>query len=287
MAGTLGRRIAVAAVAIPLAAGVVYAGGWILVGVLAFLGVVGARELFALAARRGIQALAGVGFAGAGLFPVLAFVTRMQPGIGDWVLLLPAAWLLVVLGAATATRSPDRGPMSGIGVTLLGATYAGGLPATLIFLRYPPGAADPGPATALAFLPLVTTWACDTCAMAGGAAFGGAKLAPTLSPGKTWSGAVAGTVAAVLVAPLWGVFVVGGLGLEIAMWQLVACGIFVGTAGQFGDLTESLLKREAGVKDSGEFFPGHGGVLDRLDSLYWTVPGTALILAAGSVGAAP
>jgi phosphatidate cytidylyltransferase len=284
MAGSLGRRIAVAAVAIPLAAGAVYAGGWMLVGVLALLGVAGAREVFALAARRGIQAMAAVGFAGATLFPVLAYLTRTQPSIGDWILLLPAAWLLVVLGTATATRSPDRGPMAGIGVTLLGATYAGALPATLIVLRYPPGGADPGPATALAFLPLVTTWACDTCAMAGGAAFGGAKLAPALSPSKTWSGAVAGSLGAVLVAPLWGTLVVGGLGLNVPLWQLVACGAFVGTAGQFGDLAESLLKREAGVKDSGVFFPGHGGVLDRLDSLYWTVPGTALILAVGGGG---
>ena len=67
------------------------------------------------------------------------------------------------------------------------------------------------------------------------------------------------------------------------LWSLVACGLFAGTAGQFGDLAESLFKREAGVKDSGGLFPGHGGVLDRLDSLYWTVPGTTAILALGGV----
>ncbi|MBI3983428.1 MAG: phosphatidate cytidylyltransferase [Gemmatimonadetes bacterium] len=281
MSGSLGRRIAVAAVAIPLAAGVVYAGGWILVGLLALLGALGAREVYGLAARGGAQPLPGVGYVGAALFPVLAYLARSRADAMDWIVLAPAAWLLLVLGVATAIRRPDRGPIAGIGVTLLGAAYAGGLPATLIFLRYPSAGAAPWPATALAFLPLVTTWACDTCAMAGGAGFGGPKLAPTLSPAKTWSGAAAGAAGALLAAPLWGTLVVGRAGLAVSLWQLVACGAFVGTAGQFGDLAESLFKREAGVKDSGAFFPGHGGVLDRLDSLYWTVPGTALILALG------
>jgi phosphatidate cytidylyltransferase len=283
MSGSLGRRIAVAAVAIPLATGVVYAGGWPLVALLAVLGVLGARELFDLAARRGTEAFPATGYAGAALFPILVYLARGESrwDATGWVVLAPAAWLLLAFGVATATRPPERGPLAGLGITVLGAAYAGGLPATLMLLRYPEGGVSAGAATALALLPLVTTWACDTCAMAGGAGLGGPKLAPALSPAKTWSGAVSGAVGAVAAAPLWGTLVVARGGLDVPLWQLLACGVFVGTAGQFGDLAESLVKREAGVKDSGGFFPGHGGVLDRLDSLYWTVPGTAMILAVG------
>lgn len=281
----MARRVAVAAVAIPLAVGVVYAGGWILAATLALLGVLGARELYGLAAHRGTQAFVGVGCAGAAGFPLLTnlYFGLSPVAVDPWILLSPMLWLLTLLGVATVRRTPESGPLAGVAVTVLGAVYCGGLPAALLFLRHPAAAPGAGAATALALLPLVTTWICDTCAMAGGAAFGGPRLAPTLSPGKTWSGAVAGVLGAVAAAPLWGLLVLRPAGLAVPLGQLLACGAFVGTAGQLGDLAESLLKREASVKDSGGLFPGHGGVLDRLDSLYWSVPGTAAILALGRV----
>lgn len=285
MAGSLARRVAVAAVAIPATVGVVYAGGWVLAATLALLGALGAREVFGLAARCGIRAFAGLGCAAAAGFPLLVNLAfgPTPVHLGPWMVLAPALWLLALLGVATAQRAPDGGPLAGAGVTTLGAAYCGGLPAALLLLRHPEGGAGAGAATALALLPLVTTWVCDTCAMAGGAVFGGAKLAPIVSPEKTWAGAIAGALGAVAMAPLWGLLVLRPAGMAVPLGALLACGAFVGTAGQWGDLAESLLKREAGVKDSGGLFPGHGGVLDRLDSLYWTVPGTAAILALGRV----
>ena len=101
-----------------------------------------------------------------------------------------------------------------------------------------------------------------------------------LSPNKTWAGAVWGAVGATAAAPLYGVWILGGVGVRIPLWELAVVGVGVGVLGQLGDLAESLFKREAGVKDSGGFFPGHGGVLDRLDSLYWAIPVTVLLLKA-------
>jgi len=108
--------------------------------------------------------------------------------------------------------------------------------------------------------------------MAAGNAFGGAKLAPVLSPNKTWAGAIGGFVAAVLAAVLLGGWALPRVGLTLETGQLVLVGAAVGVVAQVGDVAESLLKREAQVKDSSSLIPGHGGVLDRLDSLYFVLP---------------
>ncbi len=100
-----------------------------------------------------------------------------------------------------------------------------------------------------------------------------------ISPNKTWAGTITGSLAAVVVAPLYGAFLLAPRGVSLGPWQLVLLGLALSVAGQVGDLAESLIKREAGVKDSGTFFPGHGGVLDRLDSLSWTLPTAVALLA--------
>jgi phosphatidate cytidylyltransferase len=128
------------------------------------------------------------------------------------------------------------------------------------------------------FLPVGLTWLADTVAMAAGSLIGGRKLAPVLSPKKTWAGAIAGSVAALALAPVYGALVLAPLGVSLTLWQLVVFGGVISVVGQVGDAAESLFKREAGVKDSGAFFPGHGGVLDRLDSLYWVIPTAGLLL---------
>lgn len=121
----------------------------------------------------------------------------------------------------------------------------------------------------LAILPL---WGGDTAAIFAGKAFGRHLLAPTISPKKTWEGAIANLLACVLVAWL--------LGPQLGVDQLpsLLCGFAAGTLGQAGDLFESYVKRKAGLKDSGNLLPGHGGLMDRIDSILFTAPAVALIL---------
>lgn len=282
MAHHMVRRVAVAVIAIPATAGLLYLGGWVMTVALALLGALGALELYRLAGLRQVRALIVPGAVGAALLPVAAWLAlpagyAMEP---RWVVFLGTWWLIGVVGVAATTRRPDQGPTAGIGVTVLGALYAGGLPAFLLLLRHPRQDSGAAAGTALALLPLVVTWICDSLAMAGGALFGGPKLAPVLSPAKTWSGAIVGSLGALITAPLWGLLVLRPLGVSPSLAVLLACGAAVALLGQAGDVAESLFKREAGVKDSGALFPGHGGVLDRLDSLYWAIPAVALILSA-------
>jgi len=108
---------------------------------------------------------------------------------------------------------------------------------------------------------LLPLWAGDTAAIFGGMFFGKHKLAPNLSPGKTWEGAILNFAACVLVAWLLSYWIL------VPVWVGLATGMLIGICGQVGDLFESKLKRNAGVKNSGSLLPGHGGLLDRIDSL--------------------
>lgn len=119
---------------------------------------------------------------------------------------------------------------------------------------------------------LLPVWAGDTAAMLGGKAFGKHKMAPTISPNKTWEGAIANFLASLLTG--WGV----GAWLGFEPWVGLACGAAVGVFGQLGDLFESMLKRAAGKKDSGTLLPGHGGILDRIDALLGAAVPVWLIL---------
>lgn len=287
MASTLPRRIAVASIAIPLAAAMVYAGSWVLVAGLALLGVIGSHEFFGLAERGGVGACRMPGYLGALLAPVTALLVLggdgMQPLGPVGALGIGVIWLLGTMGYAVARSSPSERPILALAVTIFGPCYAAGLLAFVVPLRHGMDGASALTGTALVFLPLVTTWLCDTLAMTGGSVFGGPRFAPVISPNKTWSGAVSGFVGAGIVAVAYGELVLDEVGISLAIWQLLVIGAVVGVLGQLGDLAESLLKRSVGVKDSGAFFPGHGGVLDRLDSLYWVIPMTALCLHAFGV----
>src|SRR6185312_2470851 len=103
--------------------------------------------------------------------------------------------------------------------------------------------------TAMLFFPLLVTWICDSAAMLGGRAIGGPKLAPAISPGKTWSGAISGVVAGTLTGALYALVVFPRVQIAFAVVVALSLAFVLSIIGQIGDLAESLLKREAGVKD--------------------------------------
>jgi phosphatidate cytidylyltransferase len=275
------RRVGFAIIAIPLALAVVWYGGLPLTLVLAVAGLLAARELFDLAARQGVRALRGFGLASAALLAPITYAAVTGLDVATTLLqtwpYIAAVWLLALLTLVLAGRSSAERPLSAAGVTLLAVAYTGALPAFLIAIRHNRYPERSWAGAWLVFFPLVVTWVCDTAAMFGGRTFGGPKLAPSVSPGKTWSGSTAGLVAGTLIAPVFGSLVFPRVGLHVQLWQLLVIAAFLSVIGQIGDLAESLFKREAGVKDSSHLIPGHGGVLDRFDSLYFVVPAAAAL----------
>jgi phosphatidate cytidylyltransferase len=193
----------------------------------------------------------------------------------------PRELFLVLLAVTAALALLELRGLSSAGVpaAALLAIVALGL-ASMVFLRdltAPPlgvwGASGP------LLMTFFAVWAADVSAYAVGSAVGRHKIAPRISPGKTWEGTIAGVLAAALVIILWNRPFVG-----LPAWSVVTA-ILIGPVAFAGDLLESWVKRRAGVKDSGTLLPGHGGVLDRIDSLVAAAPLVAgAILFLGRVG---
>ncbi|KPK58688.1 MAG: hypothetical protein AMS21_10485, partial [Gemmatimonas sp. SG8_38_2] len=168
--------------------------------------------------------------------------------------------------------APDSPPGLTTMVTLFGAAYAGVLLSFGQLLRNMDGTAPSWRGAAIIFLPVAITWIGDSAAYSVGRAIGRHKLAPAISPNKTWEGAIAGFAATVLSALLW-VWLTQPLVSWTMSWvQVAGLGALVSIAGQIGDLFESRFKRDCGVKDSSNLLPGHGGSLDRVDALLFAFP---------------
>lgn len=255
----LARRVATAAVALPLLLASLFLGpSWLVVAIVAAAALLGMWEYMALMAARGLTAEPLTG-----ALVLAAAFTQVAYG---W-----PAFTLWPLGALLAVGSllwqgGDFGArVAASAATLMGAVYLGGLGGTMAGLALlQPQYAGPWRVVLLLAIIMVA----DSAAYFGGRAFGRHKLAPSISPGKTQEGAVAGLLGGVL-----GALAVRAIGMPtLPVLDAVALGALVTVAGTAGDLAESLLKRWAGVKDSGGLFPGHGGMLDRLDSLLFGAP---------------
>ncbi|HEX9894897.1 MAG TPA: phosphatidate cytidylyltransferase [Gemmatimonadales bacterium] len=276
MASNLTQRILFALIALPIALVLVWYGGAPLALLVAIAGVLGTRELIGFARRQGMRPLAPAMLATAAGLPALAWAANVGSGARElvdlWWPYAGAAWLILVLVATLARVAPNQRPLGSAAVTIFAPLYAAGLPAFLLTVRHSQHGGRSLPGAALVLFPLVTVWICDTVAMIVGRRLGGPKLAPTVSPGKTWSGTIGGFIGALAVGPVYRAAVFVPLGLNVSPWQALVMAAVIGSLGQVGDLAESLLKREVGLKDSSRLIPGHGGVLDRLDSLYFAIP---------------
>ena len=198
-------------------------------------------------------------------------------------LFMPLVVLLAGAGAAGLTWGyKARGAVGSALSTVAIALFIGGAMFVAVFIRDAPF--DDGRFMIL-FL-IAVTFATDTGAYLVGRAIGRRKMAPNVSPNKTWEGAVGGLLAAIAVGALMGLGTTAfGFTREPAIWFLAALGAVLGMTGQLGDLFESRLKRRAGVDDSGVIVPGHGGVMDRLDSMTFNLLAVGLVV--GAVAALP
>jgi CDP-diglyceride synthetase len=272
----LTRRIIFAVIAAPASIAVVYFGDWALAILLSVLAALGAWELFRMARDAGSNPIEPAGIALAALLPIAVHAQRL--GVYTLSLTAVVAMILVLFASTIWLRGPLGHPLSSVAVTAFGVMYAG-LISYVYALRYHDYAVGAAAGTALVFLPIILTWATDTGGYAFGRAFGKTKLIPAVSPGKTVAGAVGGLGLAIVICLLYVRFILipyAQLGLTIQGAVLFA--IVVSVAAQTGDLAESLLKREAGVKNSSRIIPGHGGILDRFDSLLFVMPIAFLVL---------
>lgn len=272
----LARRTAFAVVAIPLALLLVWVGGWPLAALVSTISVLGVGEVYKLAEKQGNVPLRPNGMIFAAVFPLAVYAVLTIPDIAAWTSnwwpYLVALVIMSLLFETMVGRSPQERPLASVAITGFGVGYAVVLPSFLLGIRHGQYGTMSWSGTALVFFPLVVTWVCDSAAMFGGRRFGGPKLAPTISPGKTKSGAISGVIGGMLIAPLFVYLVFPAVGVTMAINHAVFLAFVLSIVGQIGDLAESLLKREAGVKDSSTLIPGHGGVLDRFDSLYFVLP---------------
>jgi phosphatidate cytidylyltransferase len=182
-----------------------------------------------------------------------------------WGAALPA---LGLLAAATVTGIAMAHGLSPSRPLAFGIPYLGLGAVALVWLRQSPAA---GGANVIVLLLII--WASDIGAYAAGRAIGGPRLAPAISPGKTWSGAVGGLAAAATTGCAAAALLDNGA----PSWRPAVFALLIGVIGQGGDLFESQLKRHFGVKDSGSMIPGHGGLLDRLDAVLTAAPAAALL----------
>jgi phosphatidate cytidylyltransferase len=227
-------------------------GGWVFVTMVVVAIAIMAGEWSRLAVE--VRAPHSMLLAGTGAVPILAVLTLAAGAPGLAVSTLAAGAVALAL---LALALPGWSAWRAAG----GAFYLGAPALALVWLR----AHEPGGMEHLLWF-LVVIWATDICAYLVGRSVGGPKLAPCISPGKTWSGLLGGVAGASLLGGL------AAYALGAGHWLAAGVGGCLAMVGQAGDLFESALKRRAGVKDSGHLIPGHGGLLDRIDALVFAAP---------------
>jgi phosphatidate cytidylyltransferase len=257
---SVGLRTLTSIIAIPIVLACAWFGGWATFAAAALVAVLAANELHGMLQHEGYHPLIGISL----ILSLLFLVAAMFPQQRGLLLELGLAIALFVTFPLLFFRKKLEGAMVDWSLTIAIAIYLG-WPLSLIPLirGYTVGLSH-GLWWLLTLL--VGVWGFDTGAFFTGHFLGRHKLAPRISPGKTWEGVFGGllfSIGAALLLAMWP--------LGIAWYLAVLLGLLIAVAATLGDLAESLIKRQTHVKDSGQFMPGHGGILDRIDSLLFAV----------------
>ncbi|MGA7372473.1 MAG: phosphatidate cytidylyltransferase [Methyloceanibacter sp.] len=247
-------RLVSAIVMAALALGSALVSVWTFVALVIAAGVTVSWEWGRLVRKAGFDAIAGI--QSAAVASVAVAVALSRPGLA----LIAAIVALVGTGLLAVSSAT-------VGWSLLGIAYSVLSTWSMVWLRSDPTLG----ATALLYL-LLVAWTTDTASYGGGRLVGGPKLAPSISPRKTWSGLLVGILAPALVGYAFALFL-----QDTSAWRLTLVSIVIAAACQAGDLGESAVKRRFGIKDMSNLIPGHGGLLDRIDGLLIAAIAAALI----------
>jgi phosphatidate cytidylyltransferase len=260
----LASRLVVAVVGLPLVLGMLWLGGWWLFALLAVAACVGVHEFVTIA--RPLRPLAPAVYGGALLTLLGAQMGGVVWLLGGFLATFVLAFLLHVI---SSTRAPTT---AAVGSTILGAAWIGLGLGFLLLLRQ---MHDHG--RLIAFTVVLTAFAAATFAYFGGRLLGRHKLAPRLSPGKSWEGLLIGALAGIFVSFI---ALYDTRHKYLTVWQAIMLGVVVVLAEVIGDLFESAMKRDLEVKDTGRLLGGHGGMLDRIDGLLFAAPAAFFLVIA-------
>ena len=256
-----GRNL-VNAIGIPAWLFLIWKGGLYYSIFILICSVIALGEFYRLMENKGARPLRWVGMAStvfsADYYYVQPLITAHE--------LLGGVILIIILTSIWELFSLKDNPGQNISATLSGILYVSVLLGTAIDVRQ----FDHLMNTQLTLALMLSVWICDSAAFILGTLFGKKKIFPMVSPNKSWVGSISGLVAAISVMVAF--HYQGWLGDYFSLNDALVFGLISGFFGQLGDFTESLLKRDAGVKDSGSLLAGHGGVLDRFDSLIFAMP---------------
>jgi phosphatidate cytidylyltransferase len=257
-------RVAASVVFIPCFVIITNAGGYHFLLLMNALIFVGMWEFYQITEAKGIRPYKLIGiFCGV----VLSWYVFFRNGIYANLFL---TLVLLTLMCLELTRRENKMAITHIATTILGVIYIAFLGSHLIMLREYPFSMnlDYGLGASFVFLAFILTWAGDTGAYIVGSIVGKRPLIPRISKNKTREGSVGGLVFSIAAA----IIAKETFASYLLLWHALVLGLLAGIVGQLGDLFESLIKRDANMKDASEMIPGHGGVLDRFDSLLFTSP---------------
>ena len=260
--GNTAKRVLVSIAGIPLILAVCYLGGVYFLLFVTATALISFYEFSAMSVKKNANVNTIAGY----IILILLLINQYRNFIEFYYIIL----LTVIVLTLTELFRNKGSVIYNTGAALLGIFYIGLFTSSLVDIReFYPAVGDLYMRGGYIIISLLASiWICDSAAFFGGTSLGKHKLFPRVSPNKSWEGAIFGFFFAVITMILAKIVLLGFL----SWGTVIAFGIIVGSVGQIGDLIESLIKRDAGVKDSSGIIPGHGGIFDRFDSLLYTAP---------------